>query len=502
MKYILTVDFGTSAIKAAIFDQNGDAVFSKASEYPLLYGSEGVIEVELDTLELAFKEAVTACTSFALIDTRDIVSIGFSSSGETMLFLDENGNSLRNGITWMDTRASEEVQRLTTYFGVEAIYKATGQANIEIYYPAPKLLWLMTHEADRMSRLWKVMFMKDYFIYRLTGKCVCDDSVLCTTTFWDINKRSYWNEMLEKIGISVFKLPQIVSQGSNIGKINRASAFEYGLNENTIVNVGAQDQMCGALGAGNIRGGILSESLGSAMMVMATLDQFKLNEDELISCSPSAIAGKYMVNGYSTGAISMRWFRDQFCQKELSREKELGQNVYDFIDEQVNRIPIGADGLLMLPFLQGTGMPEPNDNARGVYFGITTRHGKYYFARALMEGISMSLRRIIEGMDEKLGISAKEIICFSGGAKSRVWMQMQADVTGLPIKITKNSENTACFGAAILAGVACGVWKNVEDAVSHIKFADVYQPDPRNAGEYRKLYGKFKELRGAVEYLF
>ena len=502
MKYILTVDFGTSAIKAAIFDQNGETVISKTSEYPLIYGSGGVVEIELSTLEHAFKEAVTACTKSNLADPADIVSMGFSSSGETMLFLDENQNSLRNGITWMDTRASTEVKELTDYFGGKTIYKTTGQANIEVYYPAPKILWLMTHESGRMSNLWKVMFMKDYFIYRLTGECVCDDSVLSTTAFWDISKRSYWKEMLEKIGITASKLPKIVKQGSSIGRMNKDSAAEYGLNENTMVNAGAQDQMCGALGAGNIRRGILSESLGSAMMVMATLDQFRLNEHTPISCSPSAISGKYMVNGYSTGAISMRWFRDQFCQEELSREKEFGQNAYDLIDEKVDKVSIGADGLLMLPFLQGTGIPRPNDNAKGVFLGITTRHDKYYFARALMEGIALSLKDIIEGMDEQLGLDANEIICFSGGAKSRVWMQIQADATGLPVKITKNSENTACFGAAILAGVACGIWKEVGDAVSYIKFAEIYRPNPQNVENYCKLYKKFKELRNSVEHLF
>ena len=209
-----------------------------------------------------------------------------------------------------------------------------------------------------------------------------------------------------------------------------------------------------------------------------------------------------MVNGYSTGAISMRWFRDQFCQEELSREKEFGQNAYDLIDEKVDKVSIGADGLLMLPFLQGTGIPRPNDNAKGVFLGITTRHDKYYFARALMEGIARSLKDIIEGMDEQLGLDANEIICFSGGAKSRVWMQIQADATGLPVKITKNSENTACFGAAILAGVACGIWKEVGDAVSYIKFAEIYRPNPQNVENYCKLYKKFKELRNSVEHLF
>ena len=502
MKYIMAIDFGTSAIKTAVFNESGEIKISKTSEYSLIYGDKGIIEISLEELQRAFDESFLGCITSNEFDVNELISIGFSSSGETMLFIDKNGNPTRNGITWMDTRASVEADELIHFFGNLEAYKITGQANIDVFNPAPKIYWLKKYENDVLKNTDKIMFMKDYFIYMMTGNFICDDSVLCTSSFWNVNNRSYWNEMLNEIGITVKQLPKIVNQGSIVGTLNDKFALKYGLSKNILVNAGAQDQVCGALGAGNIKAGILSESLGSAMMVMATLDNFVINKKNPISCSPAAINGKYVVNAYSTGAIAMRWFRDNFCIEEKKLSEERNVSSFQIIDNFVRQIPIGSDGLIMLPYLQGTGMPKPNDNSKGVYFGITTRHNKYYFARSLMEGVSMSLRYIIEGINERLGLEVKEIICFSGGSKSKTWMQIQADVTGIPIKVTKNSENTACFGAAILAGIACRVWINIEEAVSKIEVSEIYFPNIENNHMYDLIYDKFIQIRDSLDDLF
>ena len=502
MGYILTVDFGTSAIKAAIYDGAEGLKGAITEEYPLLYREESRIEVSLTTLEHAFCKAVQAVIQISRVAKEDLTVIGFSSSGETMLFIDEHGHSRCDGITWMDRRAKKEAEELSGHFTEPLIYETCGQTTIDMFYPAPKVLWMNRHEPFVMERLWKIMFMKDYFIYRLTGRCVCEDSVLNTTAFWKIRSRQYWEEMLRYIGLRKEQLPEILPQGCFVGNVLDEAAERYGLHPGMQVNIGAQDQMCGALGAGNVHTGIVSVSLGSAMMALASVDRLMLDQRNAIPCSPSALIGHYMVNGYSTGAICMRWLRDQFFEWETAEEKKRDGNVYQLIDREVKAIAPGSEGLYMLPYLQGSGIPDANDRARGVYFGITPAHGKYHFARAVMEGIAMSLRDIIEEIEKKLDIKMQKVICLSGGAKSKTWMQILADVLGFSVSVVDNSEYTACFGAAILAGLDSGIWKSLEETLEQITYQENYLPDVSRKQFYDRLFTKFQLLKQAVNPLF
>lgn len=498
MRYFLTIDFGTSALKSALYDSCGGVVKTYNQEYDLEYGESGIIEIDLKTLEDAFYKVVHNNID-GVADPDDIMAIGFSSSAETMLFLDNNDEQVIKGITWMDTRAAEEVEELTKLFGQEEIYLRTGQAKMDVYYPAPKLLWLSKHQKDKFNKINKVLFMKDYFIYKLTGRFVSDDSVLNTTTYWDIKNRCYWEEMLMAIGIQENRLPEILYPGDNVAHISKQGARLYGLSTNTMINVGAQDQMSGALGAGNIEEGILSVSFGSAMMALASVDDLIFNKKDPLSCSPSALKGRYMVNGYSTGAIAMRWFRDAFCKGDVQNSSV---NLYDLIDIESAKVEVGSDGLLMLPFIQGSGIPLENDEAKGVFFGITPNHTKYHFSRALMEGVAFSLKEIIDTLEIKLNYRFDNIICIGGGAKSKLWMQIVSDVTGLKVNVLKNSDTVACDGAMILLGLANGLWDSPKEVLDKMEFLQEYIPNFDNSNKYSKIYDGFIKIHESINSLY
>ncbi len=504
MKYCLAIDFGTSAIKSAIYDKALTLIGEASVEYELIYIEGNCIEVSLERLEKAFQCALQQVVANAGISVDEIATIGFSSSAETMVFLDDDKKPIRNAITWMDTRAKEETLELIRYFGKQEIYARTAQPTIDVFYPAPKLLWLSRHEHEGFQRVWKIMFMKDYFIYQLTGHCVCDDSVLNTSMLWDIRTRQYWKEMLAYIGIDEGCLPKILPQGSNVDYVSDEAMRKFGLSTKTMVNIGAQDQMCGALGAGNTQEGMVSVSLGSAMMVLAPIHSLIIDQNTPITCSPSAIHGQYMMNGYSTGAICMRWFRDRFCREELEKEMETGANAYTLIDAQIAEIPLGCEGLRMLPYLQGTSMPISNDRASGVYFGITPNHGKFHFARAIMEGVAMSLRDMTEVMEKRMKSPIRELLCLGGGAKSEIWMRIFCDVVGLPVKLVKNSEAAACRGAAILAAGANFVREDLKRSEKAMKteYDKVYTPDQKNRREYERIYHEFQMLRSVIEPIY
>lgn len=198
----------------------------------------------------------------------------------------------------------------------------------------------------------------------------------------------------------------------------------------------------------------------------------------------------------------MRWFRDVFCDLEMEIEKSTGMNAYDQLDIMAENVPAGCDGLLALPHLQGSGPPDQNAHAKAVFYGLTIAHSKPHFVRAIMESVTMVLCRIIEAT-EALDVTIDSIITYGGGAKSKIWTQMKADATGLPVQTTTNDENATCLGAAILAGTACGIWDSIESAADSIVKNDIrYEPDPKLYPAYRDTLRRYNALMECLKPMF
>lgn len=308
--------------------------------------------------------------------------------------------------------------------------------------------------------------------------------------------------MLDFVGIDKAYLPELVEPGKEIGTITAKAAEKYGLDPETRVNVGAFDQACGAIGAGNIRPGIASESTGSALVTVATIDELNSDSEGDVPTLCSGISGKYMYQPYCTGAMITKWFRDAFCQAEKEIEKETGRNAYTQMDDLVKATPPGADGLIMLPYFQGSGIRELNEKASGVYYGINAGHTRGHFIRAIMEGLAIALKRMLE-CEKALGATMDEIRSLGGGSKSKAWCQIKADILGIPVKVIKNSGSTPCMGCAILAGVANGMWTSVEDATEKfVEIEETYYPNPENAKIYEETYDKYVEITKALNPTF
>ena len=271
--------------------------------------------------------------------------------------------------------------------------------------------------------------IEDYFIHRLTGKYACEGSLICSTVYWDINTRRWWPEMLRRLKIGEDRLPEIRESGEPVGPVLPAPARELGLDPGTIVCTGALDQAAGAIGVGNIRPGVFSENTGAALAICATVDHPVLDPKGRMPCHYHGIPGTYMCHTFTTGGMVLKWYRDTFCQPEIQVGAQAGVDPYELLGQEAARVPPGAEGLVMLPHLQGAMAPEANPKARGVLYGITLRHTKAHFARAIMEAIACIVRRNIEVVEE-LGIRVSEIRGLGGGARSAVWNQIKADLTG------------------------------------------------------------------------
>ena len=502
MSYILGIDLGTTAIKAAVFDDKGKECGSKTVEYTPDTPHPGYAELDAQVYVDTFISAAKSAMERAAVTPDEIVSLGMSAQGETTICLDENNHPLRPAIVWLDIRATKEAEYIEKTIGRKKIQEHTGQPGMDAIWPAAKILWLKKNEPETYEKTCKYVQLKGYFSYLLTGRMACEDSILCTTMYWDINTRKYWPEMMDLLGINESQLPEVLKQGECVGQITPKGAAMFGLRTKTTVNIGALDQACGALGVGNVRPGTFSDCTGSNLSTVAIVDKLTLDPSMQMPCFASAIPGKYMLHAFSSGGMVLKWFRDIFCEIEKNIEAGGGEAAFDQIGKEVEKIAPGSDGLIMIPHLQGSGPPDTDNNQKGVYFGITLAHGKAHFARALMESIAMVLRRMIEAM-EPLGVEVRQIIALGGGSKSDVWCQMKADATGVPISIMSTTESSACLGAAILAGVASGIWTSPEEAADAIVKADAsFAPNENVKEAYDKLFEKTMKLQNGLKVFY
>ena len=494
MKYILGIDIGTTAVKSAVIGEDGKIYGTKTGEYALTTLPTGEVEADLGMYLDAFSVSVKGALEKATVLPEAIKCIGFSSTAETCVFLDKDMKPLYKVIAWMDNRAVKEAESLTAHFDKKDIISKVGFDRIYPIHPVSKIMAVKNKTPEIFSKTRMFAQIKDYFVYKLTGQFVTDHSTASDHGFFDITNRCYWKEMLELTGINEAYLPKLAAPGTEIGTITKEAANEFGLDPSTKVNVGAFDQACGAIGAGNIKPGIASESTGSALVTVSTIDELSRNSAGDVPTFCSGIAGRYMYQPYCTGSMIMKWFRDVFCGDEKKTELATGTNAYTLMDEMVKKTNPGADGLIMLPFFQGSGIPEQNENAKGVYYGISACHERGHFIRAIMEGLAIALKRMLE-CEKRLGATITQIHSLGGGSKSKVWCQIKADVLGIPVKVIDNSESTACMGCAILAGVANGIWDSVEEAVERfVSIKEIYEPNPDNREIYDRLYRKYVEI--------
>jgi sugar (pentulose or hexulose) kinase len=501
MDYIISVDLGTTAIKVALFDSEGRVVAKSTQEYTLLTPTTLGVELPVETYWQAFKTGIVEVMERSGLKAAQIRALGISAQGETLILTGKEATPLRNAIVWLDNRAQKQAEVLNNEFGEDLTYKTTGQVSIVPTWPASKLAWVRENEPEVFKKIDKVLLIEDYFIRRMTGITVAEGSLLCSTVYWDINKKVYWKPMLERLGIEESQLPEIRESGEPVGPLLPAVAGELGLHPDTVVCTGALDQAAGAIGVGNINPGVFSENTGAALAICATVDHPIIDPKGRMPCHYHGLPDTYMAHTFTTGGMVLKWFRDIFCQAEMQVGQLLGTDSYNVIGEEASRIDPGSDGLVMLPHLQGAMAPEANPKAKGVFYGITMRHTRAHFARAILEAVACIVRRNIEVVEE-LGIGVSEIRCLGGGSRSSVWNQIKADLTGRPV-VTMENEEAACLGAAILAGKGVGMFKSLEGAVSQmVQIKDRFEPDPKTAAFYTGHFQKYVVLYDSLVGMF
>jgi xylulokinase len=501
-KYILGIDIGTTSLKAAVFDHKGVQKSSAVVEYSLLTPNTTFVEAPCQVYMDSIKRCMNIIAKSKTVDTRDITVVGFSVQGETLCFLDHEGKPLRNAIVWMDNRAGEQAEKLRSEFGDELCYKVTGQVSFEACWPASKILWVKENEPEIFKQVKHILLLEDYIINLLTGKFVAEGTLLTSTEYWDIRTKKYWKEMLDFIGIDESVLPEIKESGELVGTILPQMADELGISPDAKICTGCLDQAAGSIGVGNIKPGIFSENIGAALAICVPTAKLTYDKNRLMPVHYFAIPDTYMMHTFTTGGMCLRWFRDAFCRSEIDISEATGLDSYYLMDKEADTVPPGSDGLITLPHLQGSMAPDVNLNAKGVFYGATLKHSKAHFIRSIMESLGYIIKRNMEAIDA-MGLEIKQIRTMGGGSKSNIWNQIKADITGKTLYITQSSQDTACLGAAILAGCAAGIFESIDSACdSMVKIKATYEPNLENNKIYQRQYKKFKMLFNAMTEIY
>lgn len=472
------VDLGSTNLKAALYDENLTCIDQKGA--PVEYIRQGEF-IEFDAKK--YFDCLTAILSQLMAEHPcKVVQIAFTGQAESLVCLDAQGVPVCNAISWMDERSGEECEILDKQFSARQCHQITGQQAVLPTWPATKILWLRRNRPEIFNKVATYMLLKDYIVYCLTGRKCADMSIATFSFYFDIYGKCYWKQMLDAIGITEQQLPPLVEPCTVVGTLTPAAAAATGLSVETKVNTGTLDHFAGMIGTGNTAPGGMTLSTGTTMVLTAMTDGIP-DPDCDMALHYGFLPDTYiMLPVMESGGVCLDWFR-RTC---------MGNMDYDTLNQELLQAP--DTGLLFLPYLVGTNAPEFDREATGVFFGLRQEHTNIQMAKAVMEGVCFVLRKNCDDILSK-GTKISGIVATGGGAKSPVWCQLQADITGLPVEVPAVTE-AGCLGAAMIAAWCTGQYASLEDAAKDVKMVRSYTPDPSPALE--KKYKKFCKLYKAA----
>jgi xylulokinase len=476
------VDIGTTGARALVIDDSGSIVVSASSEYPLSSPRPGWSEQDPNDWWAGAKKVLSRVGRDAQLD-----AIGLTGQMHGSVFLDEDHQPIRPALLWNDQRTSAQCDAITAAVGPQRLVAIAGNPALT-GFQAPKILWLRDNEPTSYKRVRHVLLPKDFVRLRLSGELATDASDAAGTLLMDVGARKWSAEILDALEVPPEWLPQIYEGPDQTGVLPASVADDLGITPGIPIAAGGGDNAAAAVGTGIVETGRVSSSIGTSGVVFAHSDSFSPDPSGRLHAFCHAVPGRYHLMGVTLSAgASLKWWRTV-----------LGSGgSYDDLGELAAQAPPGAEGLVFLPYLTGERSPHLDPHARGAFVGLTTRHGPAHMTRAVMEGVAFSLRDSLHIM-AGLGIEIDHVRAIGGGARSDLWLQIQADVFGLPVRRMTIDEGPA-YGAALLAGVTCGAFKDVAEASSTVRTTrDAIEPRRKLEGFYSDLYEVYRSLYSSL----
>ncbi len=500
-RLVMGIDVGTSGCKILVLDEFGKIRASAIEEYPIYTPQAGWTEQDPEdwwqAVVRGIKRVLASCSE-------KIISVGFSGQMHGMVALDESNSVIRKAILWNDQRTSAECDEITSAAGgTDALIEYTNNRMLT-GFTAGKILWMKKNEPENYERTKLIINPKDYIRFRLSGTLETDVSDASGFGLFDVKNKEWAYELIEKIGIKKSVFPSVSESSDIVGYVTAEASALTGLSEECIVCAGGGDAVISTTGLGLIGTGRIGVTLGTSGVVAVSLPSFAKNHGGALQISCNNSPDVWHAMGVTLSAAgSYHWFKNTFGDYESFHGAEIGKSAFALLDDLAKDTSAGADGLIFLPYLSGERAPINDPMARGAFLGIDSTKKKGHFARAVMEGVAYSLKQvyelIISANDE---IKTDSVVLAGGGAVSDVWRQIVADVFNLPVYTVYGSAEGGSFGAAILAGVAAKIWKNVESAAEIIVPESETLPIESNTEVYCRLYDKYCKFYDAIKWSF
>ena len=498
MKYLIGIDVGTTGTKTILIDENGNLIASSLVEYPLYTPKPKWAEQDPEDWWRGTVESIKSVMDQSKVKPEDVSGLGLSGQMHGLVLIDKDHKVLRPAILWCDVRTTEQCNYITEKVGKELLVKSTCNPALE-GFTAPKVIWVRDNEPGIYEKAFKMMLPKDYVRFRLTGEIASEVSDAAGTILFDVRNRKWSQEVLDRLEIDYDLMPPCYESIDVCGKITPKVAEMTGLKPGTPVVGGGADNACTAVGNGIVVTGKTSASIGTSGTMLTPTDTPEVDPGLRAHTFCHCVPNKWYVMGVMLQAGgAFRWFRDTLGDKEKELAQEKGVDPYEILTEKAAQVEPGCEGLIFLPYLIGERTPHGDANAKGVFFGLTLRHGKNHLVRSVMEGVTYGMRDSLE-IIKGLGLDVGQITATGGGARSKFWRQMQADIYNAEV-VTINIAEGPAFGAAILAGVGSKVYNNIQEATNEIvKVTSRTQPDEDNKKIYDEYYNIYRSLYPALK---
>lgn len=502
MSVYLGIDIGTSGTKTLAINAKGKILAQAMEGYPCYHPKPLWSEQDPEDWWQATVKTVRAVVKQAKLKPADVRAIGLSGQMHGSVFLDKNNKVVRRALLWNDQRTAAECAEIEKRAGgrkrlIEMVANPalTG-------FTAPKILWLRNAEPKNFEKTVKVLLPKDDIRRRLTGEFATEVSDASGMLLLDVVHRRWSKELLGKLGLDVNMFGQVYESEEVTGRLTSEAAKLLGLSTDCMVVGGAGDCAAGAVGNGIVKPGVLSTSIGTSGVVFVHAETPQVDPLGRLHTFCHAVRGKWHMMGVTLAAGgSLQWFRNAVCQTLASEAKRRKVDAYDVLTEEAAVTPPGAEGLFFLPYLAGERTPHADPNARGAFVGLTLKHTRGHLVRAIMEGVTYSLRDCLAIIEEQ-GVAVKQIRASGGGARSAFWRQMQADVLGKAV-VSMAADEGPGYGVALLAAVGAGEFKNVAEACeATVKTVDQTKPVAAARKVYDKGFGVYQGLYGALKEKF
>ncbi len=498
MAYVIGVDIGTSGTKTVLFDEKGTVIASKTIEYPMYQPKNGYAEQDPADWANAAIQTIKAVVAQSGVNKEDVKGIGLSGQMHGLVMLDKDNAVIRRSIIWCDQRTAKEVDEMNEKLGRDKLISITANPALT-GWTAAKILWVKNNEPENYEKCRHILLPKDYIRFVLTHEYATEVSDASGMQLLSVPKRDWSDEIIDGLGLDKTMLGKVYESCEVTGGLTGDIAEAVGLCEGTPVVGGAGDNAAAAVGTGVVEDGKAFTTIGTSGVVFAHTSKISIDKLGRVHTCCAAVPGAWHVMGVTQGAgLSLKWFRDNFCNAEKETSSQMGVDPYYLMDKEAASVPIGSNRLLYLPYLMGERTPHLDPDARGVFFGLSAMHQKKDLLRAVMEGVSYSLRDCVE-VFRQMDINVSDMMACGGGGTSPLWRQMLADLYACPVKTASSKEGPA-LGVALLAAVGTGIYSSVPEACRKVVKTDkIQEPIKENIKPYDDFYKLYTEIYPALK---